>query len=969
MPDNKKKEPQKQFLTLEDQLNNLKNSPEQDKLNLAQQSDNLDLPGWSTAGQFNDFGKSKYDEPLTEQYFRQTGEGNLGFQEQRAQNQSSLAKLGSGLGNTLTQGTLDILKDSSYLLDAENYFNFKESAQEGFHNWFGDAIQSVEDKLKLPVYRTEDSKGFSPLSAGFWGDNMPAIASSISMMFPAEAAITGLGKLGGLIGGEKLIKGFEALSGVEGISNKLKGVGSAVISRQMESLMEGGQTYESTYQQAIKAGKTEDEAKQIAGEAAADNYKANWAAIVQDIPQYMVLHKSYKDATSLFTKEAAKEIGQTALGEGAEEAYQFITDKEAQRSALINGKVLKDDNTTLGDRLIDYSKDSDLWTSAFFGALGGAGFASVGVNSANKNQRQFNDILDAHKAILTGDREGYYRAQDNLLNSTIVDNAGKNTLDKFKSGLEYIKNNPENIQDQDRAEINKRLDESIAQVNYAQEIHPVIMNDPSIKPEIKETVFASTLAQRMAENKLKDINTKIQNISGADASNLGFSADIQAYKAAKLKYEGIKNIPVLNTQAEELKQTLESVGNEIINSNDKFKSLADLDKFITSSNDKNLKDLYTNQAKYEADLKDTKEILNLASTEEGKIELGKRVAEAKQKEIDTKAVINAVSNATTEEELDNSLQEADTKGITSPELIDQISKKREEIQLKQAEEGLTAGLNPNESVVEQPNTKSSKAFDSKKSKYYNKSNNGVDDGSKESTERASEFNEKIPFTDLNTVRSRIITKNNNPEIYAQILEEDPEAKQFEQEYKDKNGEEYQGIYTVITDNNNQPILKDGKLIASTLETPKRIIDGAIIPDNKQQAIENLNSLREGALSNTDPNAYLQPVSKSKGEPELLPRVDGERQSIPVEQSFGSIKNIKVEVPISNSRNGFTRLSNGQIALNGKLYAFDKNNTAFDLIPRLVSNEEADMIVDLTDQEIGLKEKTVENPLKEIKIFI
>ena len=53
---------------------------------------------------------------------------------------------------------------------------------------------------------------------------------------------------------------------------------------------------------------------------------------------------------------------------------------------------------------------------------------------------------------------------------------------------------------------------------------------------------------------------------------------------------------------------------------------------------------------------------------------------------------------------------------------------------------------------------------------------------------------------------------------------------------------------------------------------------------------------------------------------MLPRVDGERQSIPVEQSFGPIKNIKVEVPISNSKNGFTRLSNGQIALNGKLYA-------------------------------------------------
>lgn len=967
MPDNKKNKGEDTPLSLGEKLSRLQQNPEQ-SAKLQEKAAGLGWGGYSTGDFINDYGQSKYDEPLTEQYFRQTGEGNLGFQEQRAQNQSSLAKLGSGLTNTITQGSLDILKDASYLLDFENYFDFKNSAQEGFHNWFGDAIQSVEDKLKLPVYRTEASKGFSPLSAGFWGENMPSIASGIAMMFPAEAAVAGLGKLGGLIGGSKLIKGFETLSGVEGLSGKLKGVAAAGVSRQMEALMEGGQTYESTYQQAIKSGKTEDEAKQIAGEAAADNYKANWAAIVQDIPQYMILHKSYKDAASLFTAESAKEIAKTALGEAGEEAYQFITDKESQRSALINGKVLKDDNTSLGERLIEYSKDGDLWTSSFFGALGGAGFAAVGVNGANKNQRQFNDVLDAHKSILTGDKEGYYRAQDNLLNSTIVDNAGKNTLDKFKKGLEYIKNNPENIQDQDKAEITKRLDESIKQVEYAQEIHPVIMNDPSIKPEIKQTVFENTLAQRMAENKLRDINTKIQNIASVDASNLGFSPTIQAYKGIKLKYEGIKNIPILATKAEELKSLLETTGNQIIGMDEQFKSLEDLDKFIGSSNDKNLKDLYTNQAKYEADLNDTKEILNLASTEEGRVELGKRVAVAKQKDLDTKAITSSINNSTTEEELDNLLTEADTKGVTSPELVDVIAKKRDEIQLKQAEEGLTAGLNPNESVTEQV-SKSSKSFDSKKSKYYNKSNNGVDDGSKESTERASEFNEKIPFPDLNTVRSRIVTKNNNPELYAQILEEDPEAKQFEQEYKDKNGEEYQGIYTVITDNNNQPILKDGKLVASTLETPKRIIDGAIIPDDKKQAIENLNILREEALANTDPNAYLQPISKSKGEPELLPRVDGERQSIPVEKSFGPIKDIKVEVPISNSKNGFTRLSNGQIALNGKLYAFDKNNTAFDLIPRLVSDEEAAMIVDLTDQEIGLKEKTVESPLKEIKKII
>ena len=90
------------------------------------------------------------------------------------------------------------------------------------------------------------------------------------MAFPAEAAVAGLGKLGGLIGGEKLIKGLETLSGVTGLADKAKGVGAAIISRQMESLMEGGQTYQDTFNEAMKKpGMTEEQARQIAGEAAA----------------------------------------------------------------------------------------------------------------------------------------------------------------------------------------------------------------------------------------------------------------------------------------------------------------------------------------------------------------------------------------------------------------------------------------------------------------------------------------------------------------------------------------------------------------------------------------------------------------------------------------------------------------------------------------------------------------------------
>ena len=109
-------------------------------------------------------------ESLTDQYFRQyIGSDNLGFQEQRAQNQSSIAKLGAGLGNAVTQGSLDILAWCFlFIRFLKTILISKFSTKKGFHNWLGD-MEKAEDKLKLPVYRTEDSKGFSPLSAGFLG--------------------------------------------------------------------------------------------------------------------------------------------------------------------------------------------------------------------------------------------------------------------------------------------------------------------------------------------------------------------------------------------------------------------------------------------------------------------------------------------------------------------------------------------------------------------------------------------------------------------------------------------------------------------------------------------------------------------------------------------------------------------------------------------------------------------------------
>src|ERR1700751_844837 len=366
------------------------------KANVESTGKSTDIP----LGQFG-VGESKYDKEVTPE--------NVGqLNEIRAQRQPALSKIGAGIVNAVTTTGLDIVKDASYLFDVNNYTNFTKASQEGFNNWLATSIQSVEDKLKIPVYRTKASEGFSPTSAGWWGENLPSIASTLSMIVPAEGAIMGLSKIGKLLGGEKLIQGIEAASGVTGLSDKLKGVGGAIISRQMENLMEGGQTYQDTYTSAIDKGMDPEQAKVVAGEAASNNYKLNWVNLVTDIPQYMLLHKSFKQSIKE-QQEGFKDIVKTIGQESGEEAYQYITNEETKRAALIKSGILHDDKSDLEDRLKEYSKDGNLWTSAFLGGLGGGLFAGIATYKNNRNlpklQEQYESLAKVHTAGIKGYEE------------------------------------------------------------------------------------------------------------------------------------------------------------------------------------------------------------------------------------------------------------------------------------------------------------------------------------------------------------------------------------------------------------------------------------------------------------------------------------------------------------------------------------------------------------------------------------
>ncbi len=610
------------------------------------------------------------------------GEGqtylNKGLEEARAQSQSTAAKWGRGISNTVTQTVGDIAKDAGYLLDFENYNDIKSSAQEGFGNWFSDAMQSVEDKLKLPVYRTKASLGFSPLHAGWWADALPSIASSVSMLIPTEGAIWGLSKVGKVLGGKKVIQGIEELSGLNNLSGKLKGISGAVISRHMESLMEGGQTYQDVYNKSLQAGKTEDEAKQIAGEAAANNYKLNWAALIQDIPEYMFLHKTFKGETNLLSKQGLGQLAKIGLLEGSEEAYQYVTDKEAARAALIKGKVLKDDQTSFSDRMTDYAKDGEFWTSAFLGSLGGLGFGAYGLNKNNKTQKDFDNYLEAHKAILMSDPIAFDKAQDKKSFSVISDHVANGTLDKFREGLKNILSNPERIPDEDKQEVTKRVNKTLEVLDYADNLSKNLAHDPTLSKELLKLKFGISLEQKQSENRLTEINQKLSPIIAKDQS-LDLDSDLHAYKITKLTYEAIKDNPALEVRAKELKSAMTEIHAELLKAHG-LKNLDELNNTIISSNDEQLKNLLGHKEQERADLKEIKKSLIFLNTKAGKeitqqlIDEKKAADEKEKKRVEDEAKQKEKDKSSSEETTKNNqdLENIQTKStVTTLDISDE----------------------------------------------------------------------------------------------------------------------------------------------------------------------------------------------------------------------------------------------------------------------------------------------------------
>lgn len=382
----------------------------------------------------------------------------------RGERQPWIAQLGSALNQAVVGQVLGgTVEGVGYLLDLPQYVDLAEGTEQEFGNWFSELGNSIQQwgEEATPIYTTYKPGTFSPGHWSWWMSNAPSVASTLALVLPSAGVVRGLGALG------KLTKVGEEL----GVASKwvAKGLTQAVVSRHMESMMDSNQTYNEVLDKALGAGVSDEEAQKKASIAASNVYKLEWASLAQDIPQYLLLNRAFNRSSIDNTLKVAEKMGQSTLPivgkksaaigwdmltEGAEEAYQYIAQKEGEYIA--NKAYDPSLKTSFSDRLDKYTSDGDFWTQGFFGALGAGVVQTTGkainqmITGSRVNPRisdidswgeQFSYWNKRMKEAQTdGDESAERFSKDGLWTSLGVKSAQLGNIDNARDFLKTMQN-------------------------------------------------------------------------------------------------------------------------------------------------------------------------------------------------------------------------------------------------------------------------------------------------------------------------------------------------------------------------------------------------------------------------------------------------------------------------------------------------------------------------------------------------
>ena len=634
------------------------------------------------------YGSSQYDKPgLDSATPFMTEDSEVVLQEQRAQRQPNIAKLGSGIVNGLVGLPLNVAKGFSILGDLEQWGNVLAGKEIEYTNWIADASDKLKESLNLPVYRTKDSQGFSPGSAGWIADLLPDLIETASYFIPGYAITKGLSAAGKSVGAVKLLKALEKASGVKNLAGKASG------SLEIASMGLQNRMFEGTVEalDAMKewkldnAGKinqktgqvfTDEELTAEAGEIGSTVFNGNMPLAVLDMLQIKAVmggFKAFRAMRSDGAKSFAKKLPQAALPESAEEMYQFGLSKEAQYEADIRNKLAPE--STFSDRLIDYLKDGDMWTAAFAGALGGGVFAGVGHSLAKredkiqaKTQGLAENVNRMVEAVIKGDKQAFHKESDKTFIETIIAKRQDGSLDSFRKALvDYSKTENEFLEGAEfkDSDAYKRTQHRIELLDTIDEAFYDIAHDSEVPTELKSAKLSTIIDQRLTGQRIQNTQAELAKLYTDDINNGGLSPSsvevkkLQTeffVKTSEPRFAKQNKAPML-PQGEILGKRLAEAKKAAILADPKFEDMEMseaellLDKELVSANDAEITKLTKSLLHDKADFEEAKETLRKIGD--------KKEAGSLIKDIEAKNKIKAEANAKLEAEKAEKLAKAE----------------------------------------------------------------------------------------------------------------------------------------------------------------------------------------------------------------------------------------------------------------------------------------------------------------------
>jgi len=543
----------------------------------------------------------------------------------RADSQNPFANLGKGLYNSVLELTLGTLRDSARLLDVEGHYNSVIGAESEFNNWFSDIMMQAQDAAEANVYMSDDDRGFNPLSSSWWANNLPNLATTVSMMIPTAAGTKLLGSAGKALGAGRLLN-------TVGKVNSAKGLTAAVLSRLTENTAESYEaaktSYQESYNSLIERGydpeSADATAKEIAGETGRNTWYANSLLLGVDAFQYASMFKSFnlaRRAGSTLKSELLKQIPT----EAGEEVYQYLAQKESAYNAERDKGLIE--SKSPGSRISSYLSDPDLYTSALLGGLGGGVFtvASQGIDEfvdpiRTKLDKVLGNNMAQAQAAEVGDKKTFYDIADNTFMSEAITKAREGKLDQFENEIRNQSQDTDtsalNINPDDfRSKISSRLDD----VKFVEDAFNRIYNDNTKSEEVKQTELQNLVQQRLKEKRLKslndDINTSFNNASVA----LNLSPLLNNIKKTELQLNALNSVKGFENMKEAYKETLSNLYNAA--KAEGFATKAQVQSAIQSSFDNDLQQSFIDRIKLETELGTIKDILKKVETKKGQEEI------------------------------------------------------------------------------------------------------------------------------------------------------------------------------------------------------------------------------------------------------------------------------------------------------------------------------------------------------------